>query len=581
MTAGTLAALLARARSFHDDDPDPETRAELAALLAQPDAAQLAERFAGPLEFGTAGLRGVLGAGESRMNERVVAQTTAGLCAALTRTVPNAKTRGLCIGFDGRRKSRDFADVAAEIAAGAGFVVHRFDDVVPTPLLAFSVVDCQAAAGVMITASHNPPQYNGYKVYWENGAQIIPPEDIAIAQQIAAAGPVLALPRLDLQSAAARALICAPSGSEARYLAAVRSAVGVESSASALRIAYTALHGVGERLALRVLHDAGFANVFSVPEQAEPNGAFPTVAFPNPEEHGAMDLVLALAREKNADLVLANDPDADRLAIAARTKDGSIVQLTGNEAGLLFAEHLLEHAPRDGKSFVLASLVSTPLLARVASAHGARCEFTLTGFKWIANRALELERGEGLRFLLGFEEALGLCVGGVVRDKDGISAGVLAARIAAQHARNGHTLLDALEALYRKHGLYESAPVSITLPGHDGMAKMVAAMNALRTAPPTALAELRVVGTIDLERGTETRDGSVRPATLPQSNVLIYELEGEHRICVRPSGTEPKLKLYVDAFTRVDASESLPVARARARQIAERIGRALLRVALP
>jgi phosphomannomutase len=476
----------------------------------------------------------------------------------LARDIPNAKARGLCVGFDGRRKSRELASVTAEVASGAGFTVHLFDDVVPTPLLAFSITQRGAAAGVMITASHNPPEYNGYKAYWENGAQIVPPQDVEIAQAIAAVSGVRKLPRNT-------ANVAGQPGVERRYVEAVRELIGEEVTPSPLRIVYTALHGVGERLATELLRGAGFPHVHSVPEQAEPDGTFPTVKFPNPEEPGAMDLALALANETSANLVLANDPDADRLAVAVRSLRGEIVQLTGNETGLLLADHLLARAPRDGKNLVLASLVSTPLIARLAASYGARCEFTLTGFKWIANRAIELTQRDGLRFLLGFEEALGFSVGNLVRDKDGVSAALLAARIAAHHAREGRTLLDALEAIYRKHGLYESRPISITLPGATGMATMLAAMNALRAAPPRELAGCAVNELQDLERSVD----------LPPSNVLVFQLAGGHRICVRPSGTEPKLKIYVDACTEVAVTETLSAARTRARELADSLGQAL------
>lgn len=579
MTDREPTSLLSRARAWRDDDPDAETRDELAALLARRDDASLAalaDRFAGRLEFGTAGLRGILGAGESRMNCRVVAQTTAGLCKALEHGVEAAKARGICIGYDGRRKSRQFAEMAAEIAMGQGFVVHLWSDVVPTPVLAYSVLDRKAAAGIMVTASHNPPEYNGYKVYWENGAQIIPPEDTRIAAQISAVASVLALPRGSLGATNASALLRSADEVEARYLRTVRERIGVEAEPAPLCIVYTALHGVGERLARIALAEAGFPHVHSVQAQARPDPAFPTVAFPNPEEPGAMDLALALAEQTRADLVLANDPDADRLSVAARDKAGNVVALTGNEAGLLLADHLLASAPHDGRNLVLASLVSTPLIVRLAKAHGARAELTLTGFKWIANRALELERREGLRTLLGFEEALGLSPLDLVRDKDGISSAVLVARIAAQHARAGHTLLDALEALYRRHGLYESRPVSITLRGHDGMQQMATVMDTLRRAPPSELAGHRVRSVLDLALGTEIVDGVSRSATLPSSNVIVLGLEGEHRICVRPSGTEPKLKFYVDAFALLAPEESLLQARERASALGQQLGSAIL-----
>jgi phosphomannomutase len=553
-------ALLARAHAFLADDPDPDTRRELQALLDARDFPALVERFADRLTFGTAGLRGRIGAGDSCMNVRVVAQATAGVCAHLRAAVPDAANRGVCIGFDGRTKSREFAEEAARIVTGAGIAVHLFDDVVSTPLLAFSVLQRRAAAGIMVTASHNPKDDNGYKVYWENGAQIVPPHDVAIEAEIAKVTSVLALPRLPLPAARKAGLLRGCSDLEERYFAALSELVGREAEPSTLRIAYTALHGVGERFTRRALADAGFSAVASVAAQAKPDAAFPTVAFPNPEEKGAMDLVLELATQTQADLVLANDPDADRLAVAVRARDGRFAQLTGNDVGVLLADHLLREARQDGKNLVLSSLVSTPLLARIAAAHGARWEQTLTGFKWIASRAIELAASEGLRMVLGCEEALGYTAGSVVRDKDGVSSAAIVARMAAQHARRGHSLLDALEALQRAHGLFRSRPVSITLRGAEGMQRMREVMAHLRRTTAPRLAGCAVLERTDLALGAWG---------LPRSDVLVYALEGGHRIAIRPSGTEPKIKLYIDACTQVAGDESIQHATSRVDAIAE------------
>ncbi|HEX7477375.1 MAG TPA: phospho-sugar mutase [Polyangiales bacterium] len=569
MSERTPSELRQAAAAFLADDPDPETRVELAALLASDDLTALAERFSGPLEFGTAGLRGLLGAGESRMNRRVVAQTTAGLCAYLAQTTPKAKERGLCVGYDGRHMSRQLAEETCRVAAGAGFVVHAFDAVVPTPLLAFAVLDRAAAAGVMVTASHNPKQYNGYKVYWGNGAQIIPPHDLGIAQAIERVSCVLSLPRDDGMQASGHGLRRSMRGVQERYLAGVHALVGVEPGGSPLRIAYTALHGVGEPLARATLAQAGFTDVHSVQLQSQPDPEFPTVAFPNPEEQGAMDRVLELAGQCGAELIIANDPDADRLALGCRTRSGELVTLSGNEVGVLLADHLLTHAPADGKNLVLSSIVSTPLVARVAAAHGAHWEPTLTGFKWIANRALELERSRQLRFVLGFEEALGYTIGTLVRDKDGLSAAALAARTASAHKRAGRTLIDALDELYRRHGLFGSYPRSITLPGAQGVSKIRTVMQRLRAQPPTRIGPSAVLSTLDLEQGVLRRGSHTEPSALPKSDVLVLELEGGHRIAIRPSGTEPKLKIYLDTCTQVATAESLEQARTRLSRLAD------------
>ncbi|HJL37473.1 MAG TPA: hypothetical protein RMG95_17410, partial [Polyangiaceae bacterium LLY-WYZ-15_(1-7)] len=454
------------------EDPDPTTREELQALLDAGDAAELADRFRGPLRFGTAGLRGLLGGGPNRMNRVVVLRATAGLCAYLKAHVTNAAERGVCIGFDGRRMSRQLATDVAEVVTGMGLKARVYDTLTPTPLVAFSVLDQGAAAGVVVTASHNPPDYNGYKVYWGNGAQIVPPHDAGIAAAIDAVGPVAEIPRMPRAEAeAAGRIVALGEADERAYLAGVKGLALHPETPRELRIAYTAMHGVGGRFVHQALADQGFSRVFGVPEQAEPDGAFPTVAFPNPEEDGAMDLVLALAEKEGADLVLANDPDADRLAVSIR-HGGAYVALSGNEIGCLLAHYLLEEGPQGPNRLVVESVVSSPMLLAIGAAHGARGEQTLTGHKWIQNRGLELEAREGLCFVFGYEEALGYAVGALVRDKDGISAAVLMADLAAWCASEGRTVIDELERAWRRYGMYLSEQVSVVLPGADGAAKI-------------------------------------------------------------------------------------------------------------
>jgi phosphomannomutase len=567
----------ARAEAFLADDPDPDTRAELTVLLSQANLAELRDRFASQLEFGTAGLRGLIGAGDNRMNRRVVAQTTAGLCAYLAKTSADAAQRGLCIGFDGRHKSREFAEEARAIACGAGFVVYAFEEVCATPLLAFAVRDRAAIGGIMITASHNPAAYNGYKVYLHDGAQLRQPHDAGIAQAIHRVGPALALPRLSRERARISGLLRALEGVEERYLASLASELAALSPASAgtgLSVAYTALHGVGAALARKALALAGVEQLHVVAGQAEPDAAFPSVAFPNPEEPGAMDAVLELANARHCDLAIANDPDADRVAVAARAADGGMRVLSGNALGVLLADHLLSHAPQDGKNLLVSTIVTTPMVGRIARAHGARWETTLTGFKWILPRALELEAQQGLRLVLGFEEALGYCVGTRVRDKDGIAAAAHVVRMAAEHAAHGRSLHDALDALYRRHGLFESRQLSINLPGAGGRARIEACMAKLRAEPPASIAGRPVSAVLDLLADDPT-------AALPKSDVIRIELDGAQRITVRPSGTEPKLKIYLDCVAEVAENETLSAARARAEQCAEQLSlgiRALLGV---
>jgi phosphomannomutase len=525
----------------------------------------------------------------------------------LAQASPDAAQRGLCIGFDGRHKSREFAEEARAIACGAGFVVYAFEEVCATPLLAFAVRDRAAVGGIMITASHNPAAYNGYKVYLHDGAQLRQPQDAGMAQAIRRVGPALALPRLSRERAHTAGLLRALDGVEARYLASLASELAVMSPTprelaarsptaselaarsptpseraalspagadTGLSVAYTALHGVGAALARKALALAGVEQLHVVAGQAEPDAAFPSVAFPNPEEPGAMDALLELANARHCDLAIANDPDADRVAVGARAADGGMRVLSGNALGVLLADHLLSHAPQDGKNLLVSTIVTTPMVGRIARAHGARWETTLTGFKWILPRALELEAQQGLRLVLGFEEALGYCVGTRVRDKDGIATAAHVVRMAAEHAAHGRSLHDALDALYRRHGLFESRQLSINLPGADGRARIEACMAKLRAEPPASIAGRPVSAVLDLLADDPT-------AALPKSDVIRIELDGAQRITVRPSGTEPKLKIYLDCVAEVAENETLSAARARAEQCAEQLSlgiRALLGV---
>ena len=551
-----------KAQRWIDGDPSEETREELRALLTKTDEkseTDLRERFSGPLEFGTAGLRGVLGAGESRMNRAVVLRTTHGLGNALVRLVKDAKTRGVVIGYDGRHMSRAFAEDTACALAALGIRAHLFEIVTPTPVTSFAVKALGAVAGVMVTASHNPPEYNGYKVYWENSAQIIPPIDGEIAGEIAKAPVAKDVPRMDLAEARAKKLVVEI---EKKVLDAYADAIDAlrfgEKKRRDLKIVYTAMHGVGNTFALAALARAGFTDVFSVPEQAQPDGNFPTVAFPNPEEKGAMDLSLKHARERNAELILANDPDADRLAVAIPHEKSptKYLQLTGNQVGVLLGHHLLVRGPKRAKPLAIASIVSSPELGNIARALGVRYEETLTGFKWIANRAMDLERAEQYQFVFGYEEALGYTVGDVVRDKDGVSAALIFAELASQTAGEGRTIHDELEAISRKFGLWVSGQVNVVRKGTDGPKEIAAMMDRIRAASPTSLGSFEVAEKTDFGKGARG---------LPKTNMVAFDLKGGSRVIARPSGTEPKAKFYFDVNDRIADGESLDAAEARAR----------------
>ena len=566
--------LFDRAQDWIQHDTDPETRAELTALVLKAKSGDeaalkdLRDRFIGPLEFGTAGLRGVLGAGESYMNRAVVLRTAWGLAQYLLAEVPDVQVRGVVIGYDGRRLSREFSEDSARVLAHHGIVAHLSPLAIPTPLTAFAVTHLHAAAGIMVTASHNPPEYNGYKVYWGNGAQIIPPHDKGIAKVIEKAAPADQIPMMPLDEARKKGLVrdVTPAVEKA-YLDEIRELSVRGDGDRSMPIVYTPMHGVGDRLTRAALSEARFTDVVSVPEQARPDGAFPTVRFPNPEEKGALDLSIALAKAQKADLILANDPDVDRLAVAVRNGDGEYVQLSGNQVGTLLGHYLLTEGPR-GDRIALASIVSSPMLGTIARKMGVRYEETLTGFKWIANRAMEIERETGARFVFGYEEALGYTVGPLVRDKDGIGAAVIFAELAAVRKSQGKTMLDALDDLAREHGVFVSGQKSITMPGADGVAKIKQLMIDLRKQTPSQIGEYAVESISDIQAGTRRdKSGNIGTVTLPPSDVLVYALEGGSRIIARPSGTEPKIKFYFDVREPMEQGE--PVKQAEARALAK------------
>jgi phosphomannomutase len=580
------------ARAFLAEDPDPETRAELRQLLERAETGdddarrEVEDRFSGPLEFGTAGLRGRVEAGLARMNRLVVAKATWGLGRHLLeeggRGGPDPRRQGVVVGFDARRSSRPFAEEATAVLAGLGIPVHLFPDPVPTPLVSFAVPRLGAAAGVVVTASHNPPSDNGYKVYLATGAQILPPVDSAIAASIARAPALPAIPRQSPPEAAAaglRRLVDATDHSvEDAYLEGLaRLALHPEAAATSLRIAYTALHGVGHRLVVRALARAGFTGVAAVPSQCDPDPGFPTVRFPNPEEPGAMEQVLALAAETGAELVLANDPDADRLAAAVPDPDGrGYRMLGGNEIGVLLADDAMEHADVGGRrKLVVTTVVSSSLLSRMARERGVACRETLTGFKWIMDAA---RRGEaaGEAFVFGYEEALGYAVGSLVRDKDGIGAALRLAELARHLKGRGQTLLGRIDDLLVAHGLSHPVQWSVRLPGREGAKRIREAMAALRSRPLERIGQSPVVRVLDALAGEETIDGERRAIDLPRSDLLLLQAADGARLTVRPSGTEPRIKFYLELVGRAGRSDEVSPARARLEKEGQALKRTLL-----
>jgi phosphomannomutase len=522
--------LLARAKAWLAEDPDPDTREELAALLDAHDLPGLTDRFSGTLEFGTAGLRGELGAGPNRMNRVVVSRAAAGLAAYLKHQGAGSDA-AVVVGYDARHNSDGFARDTAEVMTGAGLRALVLPRPLPTPVLAFAIRELGCVAGVMVTASHNPPRDNGYKVYLGDGSQIVPPADAQIAAEIEAVGPVTDIARGDGWTVLGDSIVDA-------YLDTVAGLAG--DGPRDLRLVYTPLHGVGGSSAVQVLETAGFDAPYVVPQQEVPDPDFPTVSFPNPEEPGAMDLALALAAERGVDLVVANDPDADRCAVAVPDAgvDGGWRMLRGDEVGALLAHHLLAN----GRSGTYAcSIVSSSLLGKMATAAGQPFAETLTGFKWIS-------KVEGLVF--GYEEALGYCVDPEhVKDKDGLSALVLLCELAAAEKAQDRSLVDVLDDLALAHGLHATDQLSVRV---TDLADIATAMERLRSTPPTSLGGLGVEQVDDLSRG----DGG-----LPPTDGLRYRLADGARVIVRPSGTEPKLKCYLEVVVPVDPEAGVDAAR--------------------
>lgn len=527
------AELLAVARAWRDDDPDPATRAEVDALLAAGDVEGIRERFATRLQFGTAGLRGALGAGPNRMNRALVRRATAGVASWLR---ASGRVGPVVVGRDARHGSADFAEDTAAVLAGAGFKVLVLPRPLPTPVTAFAVLHREAAAGIMITASHNPPADNGYKLYIGDGAQIVPPVDGEISRHIDAVDTVAGLPLgTEGIEVLGEDLVDA-------YLGAVVGLLGGPSAAP-VRSVYTAMHGVGTETLRRAFDAAGYDAPHEVAEQAEPDPDFPTVAFPNPEEPGALDLSLAQARQVDAHLVLANDPDADRLAVAIPDPDaeGGWRPLTGDELGALLADHVLRSSPVEAGDVVVTTVVSSRLLARLATSYGVAYGEALTGFKWVVRAP-----SPGQRFRFGYEEALGYCVGEVVRDKDGISAALVTTELAGQLVAAGSSLRKRLGEVFRAHGVHVTRQRSLRLTGADWLDRVTDAMATVRAAPPSDLAGRRLIEVEDLVLGER----------LPPSDVLIWALDGA-RVVVRPSGTEPKLKCYAEVVVPVGAGDDV------------------------
>lgn len=538
-------------RRWHDfKGMDPELRAELEAMKG--DSALIEESFGAGLEFGTAGLRGIIGAGTNRMNIYTVRKATLGLARYVRKNSPEPWS--VAISYDNRRKSRLFAEQAAMVLARNGVKALLFDEMQPTPLLSFAVLDSGASAGIMVTASHNPKEYNGYKVYWSHGGQVVEEHAYPLMKMFDEIEDELSIEAMDLSEAQGKGLLLM-LGNEVkeRYMAKVLGlATGQRLSAKSMGIpiVFTPLHGTGAKLVPEALGRAGFTGIRYVESQMVPDTEFSTTAKPNPEEPEVYRLGLESARSCGAGLVMATDPDADRLGAMSREKDGTFRLITGNQMGALLTDYLISRSSRKLEgSVIIKTIVTSDLGARVAAKAGVKVIDVLTGFKYIGELIDRFERQGEPRFLFGYEESYGYLAGGFVRDKDAVQIALLVALMAASLSEKGMTLGDRLDALYEEHGFFVDEVVNITLAGIEGQRKIERIMSSLREDPPFVVGVNRILSTADyMAEKVSFADGrdSV-PTGLPESNVLKYVLEDGSWICVRPSGTEPKLKIYIGA----------------------------------
>ena len=544
---------------------DEETKAELRGIAG--DDKEIKERFYAELEFGTAGLRGIIGAGTNRMNVYTVRKATQGLANYIASV--NAQARGVAIAYDSRRMSPEFADVAALCLAANGIKAYVFESLRPTPELSFAVRTLHCIAGINITASHNPPEYNGYKVYWKDGAQITPPHDTGIMAEVKAVTDYAKVYTMEKKEAEEKGLYqVIGKDIDDLYIEALKSQVihqdAIDAEKDQLKIVYSPLHGTGNIPARRVLKELGFTNVHVVKEQELPDGNFPTVSYPNPEADEAFTLGLKLAKEIDADLVLATDPDADRLGVRVKDKDGIYHTLTGNMSGCLLEEYELSQRkaaagklPEDGA--VVSTIVTTNMAGAIARAYGLRFIEVLTGFKYIGQQILGFEESGKGTYLFGFEESYGCLIGTHARDKDAIVATMALCEAAAYYKTQGKTLWDALIDMYEKYGYYKDDIQSITLKGIEGLEKIQSILETLRKNPPAKIGGYQVTSARDYKLDTvrNMATGEITETGLPKSNVLYYDLTDDAWLCVRPSGTEPKVKFYygVKGTSLADADE--------------------------
>ncbi len=536
---------------LEDDYFDEATKAELKAI--ENDPKEIEERFYKNLEFGTGGLRGIIGAGTNRMNIYTVSKATQGFANYIKKQGEDAVKKGVVIAYDSRNFSPEFAEITARVLAGNGIKAYLSDELRPVPMLSFSIRNLGCTGGGVVTASHNPPEYNGYKVYWEDGGQVPAPRDGEIINEVNAVTDWSMIKKADLTEAVNSGMIQYVGPEiDVAYLDAVTDCIVNPDiiKNTDLKIVYTPIHGSGNKPVRRALAKAGFKNVFVVPQQEKPDGNFTTVGYPNPENKAVFDLAIELAKQKGADIIVGTDPDADRVGAVVKTTSGDYTVLTGNMTGTLILEYILSQKKAQGKlpknGAVVSTIVSTDMSKAICAEYGMKYYDVLTGFKYIGEKIKEFETSGEYTYMFGFEESYGCLSGTYARDKDGVCATMLICEMAAYYKSRGMSLYDGLLELYKKYGVYKETIHSITLPGLDGVANIAKVMSKMREDSPKEIDGVKVIEmrdykadkVVDLKTGAETTTG------LPSSNVLYYILENDTWFCVRPSGTEPKIKIY-------------------------------------
>lgn len=532
---------------------DDKTKEELEAIRG--NEKEIKERFYKDLEFGTGGLRGIIGAGTNRMNRYTVGKATQGLASYILKNNPDGAEMGVAIAYDSRNMSPEFAENAALVLNANGIKAYIFDELRPTPELSYAVRTLGCTAGIVVTASHNPPEYNGYKVYWADGAQVVAPRDRGIIEEVNAITDFSRVKTMDKEEAVKAGLfnVIGSAIDDGFVKAIMEQAVRPEEvkRAEDMVIVYTPLHGTGNKPVRRVLKEAGFKNVFVVPEQELPDKNFSTVGYPNPEDPKAFTLAIELAKKKNADIIVGTDPDADRIGVVIKDNDGGYSVMTGNMTGALLTEYVLSGRKEKGRlpsdAAVIKTIVTTEMVRAISENYGAELLEVLTGFKFIGEKIKQFEEDHSKTFVFGFEESYGCLAGTYARDKDAVGAAMLVCEMAAYYKNRGMTLYDALNELYRKYGVYREGVKSVTLKGIDGAEQIQKIMAYLRSNTPKEFAGYRTVWKKDYKTKEFVNmvTGEKAESSLPVSDVLYYNLEDGAWLCVRPSGTEPKIKFYM------------------------------------